>query len=88
MRLRANIARRQALATVPVEPQAGLAKAGEAAQAEPPSAGDAAPPRSSAQLWQAGFDAFVRGETPPAHPGEAEGWYWAENTAARRLPLD
>ena len=88
MRFRAGLARRQASAIVAFEPQAGLAEAGEAARPERPSARDAALPRSPGESWQAGFDAFLRGEIAPADSGEAEGWYWAENTAARRVPLD
>jgi hypothetical protein len=39
--------------------------------------------RSPASRWLAGADAFARGEIPPADPDAAEGWYYAENAAAR-----
>ncbi len=35
-----------------------------------------------AAAFERGVAAFRRGELPPAHPAEAEGWGFAENTLA------
>lgn len=33
--------------------------------------------------WRRGAGAFARGEIPPVHPDESEGWYFAESAATR-----
>lgn len=49
----------------------------------------AAPPATDPLLeaWRTGARAFAAGELPPADPDQAEGWYFAENAAARLAGL-
>ena len=52
--------------------------------AQPPPSDETSQETTPAERWQYGYDAFRRGEIPPADADEAEGWYWAENEASRR----
>lgn len=67
---------------IEIEPLFEITPAGKAYLADDFHAANAAEDTVS-DRWRAGFAAHGRGEIPPADPEAAEGWYCAENTAAR-----